>query len=298
MELSKEKILLKSKLFYHYFEPIAEGLSEINYAVIKGEPLSYYAYGDFGKRYFNDIDILVSKEDIKFVRTVLEEYSFVPLSNDRFSRAFCLGFSHQIVPFVKRIGTFSVYIDVNFDVLWGEYLGKQISTKEFLFGTVPMQIHNCYVKTLPHIKFFVQLILHHYKDLNSIYLLATQKTIRLSLFRDLYYYFINNKRYVPLDELLQYCTEMRINDYVYYVLFYTCVLFDNKDLKKYRDAFETNKGRELLNKYGLSEKERREWRVDFIYRLNNGILYDCIKADLSKNEIENIEINKKIFMGV
>lgn len=74
LELSDEKILLKSKLFYHYFEPIAKKLSEINYAIVKGEPLSYYAYGEFGKRYFNDIDLLVSKDDLKFVRIIMALY--------------------------------------------------------------------------------------------------------------------------------------------------------------------------------------------------------------------------------
>ena len=296
MKLSDEKILLKSKLFYHYFEPVAKRLSEINYAIVKGEPLSYYAYGQFGKRYFNDIDLLVSKDDLKTVRMILIENSFMPLREDQFSRVFSLGFSHQIVPFAKRIGSFSIYIDVNFNIFWGEYAGKQISMKEFLNRTVSMQVHNCLIKTLPHIKFFIHIILHHYKDLNSIFLLATQKTIRLSLFQDLFNYFVNNKEYLPLDELFRICTEYNINDYVYYVLFYTCILFDNKDLKKYRDAFKSDQGENLLNKYGLSEKERKEWHIDFHTRLNNGILYDYIKSDLSANEIENIELNKKIFM--
>ena len=297
MKLSDDKIQLKSKLFYHYFEPIANRLSEIDYAIIKGEPLSYYAYGDFGKRYFNDIDLLVSKEDLKCVRAVLEENSFIPVRDDKFARALSLGYSHQIIPYVKRIGSFSVYIDVNFNIFWGEYTGEQVSVKEFLNGTVLMQIYNCTVKTLSPVKFFIQLILHHYKDLNSIYLLSTQKTIRLSLFRDLYYYFVNNVSNIPIDELMKCCTNYKINDYVYYVLFYTCVLFDNEELKKYRDAFRTNQGELLLNKYGLNEKERKEWRIDFDTRLKNGILYDFIKDDLSEAEIRNIEVNRKIFMS-
>ena len=71
MELSDKKILLKSKLFYHYFELVTKSIYETNYAVVKGEPLSYYAYGDFGKRYFNDIDLLVSKEDLNFIKSIL-----------------------------------------------------------------------------------------------------------------------------------------------------------------------------------------------------------------------------------
>lgn len=295
MKLSEDKILLKSKLFYHYFEPVAKQLIGINYAVVKGEPLSYYAYGAFGKRYFNDIDLLVSKKDLTVVRKVLEENSFIPIRKDRFSEAFCLGLSHQIIPYVKHIGSFSVYVDVNFNIFWGEYDGKQISIEEFLSETVPMNIHNCYVRTLPHMKFFIHVILHHYKDLNSIYLLATQKTVRISLFKDLYYYFINNMNKLPLDELLRYCTEHRIKEYVFYVLYYTCILFDNNDLRRYRDAFETNRGLRLLNRYGLSEKEQREWKIDFDTRLNSGVLFDYIKEDLTINELRNIEINKKIF---
>lgn len=68
-------------------------------------------------------------------------------------------------------------------------------------------------------------------------------------------------------------------------------------MKKYRDAFRTNQGELLLNKYGLNEKERKEWRIDFDTRLKNGILYDFIKDDLSEAEIRNIEVNRKIFMS-
>lgn len=296
MELTEEKIMLKSKLFYHYFEPIANALNGINYAVVKGEPLSFYAYGNFGKRYFSDIDLLVSKDDINFVTAVLEENGFESLSKNRFFRAFSYAFSHQIIPFVKRIGNFSVYVDVNFNIFWGEYEGQRIPMNEFLADTVPIQIYKSSTKTLPHIKFFIHLVLHHYKDLNSIFLLASQKTVRVSLFRDMYNYLVNYIMYIPLEELLQYSTKYGINDYVYYMLFYVCVLYDNDEIKKYRDAFRTIKGEGLLNKYGLSDTERKEWRIDFFTRLNEGILYDYIKKDLTLKDKQKIEINKKIFM--
>lgn len=225
----------------------------------------------------------------------MEENSFMPISNDRFSKVFCLGFSHQIVPYVKHIGSFAVYIDVNFDIFWGEYDGKKIPIDEFLSETVQMHIHNCDVKTLSHIKFFIYTILHHYKDLNSIYLLSTQKTVKVSMFKDLYYYFINNIDNLPLDEVISYCTEYNIKEYVFYVLYYTCIVFDNDDLKQYRDALKTTKGMAILNKYGLTEKEQREWNIDFYMRLNAGVLFDYIKDELTPKELQNIEINKRIF---
>ena len=298
LELSDKKILLKSKLFYHYFELVTKSIYETNYAVVKGEPLSYYAYGDFGKRYFNDIDLLVSKEDLNFIKSILGDQLFVPLSNNRFFSAFAMGLSHQTIPFVKNIGSFSVYIDVNHNIFWGEYEGKRIDIEEFLSDTIEMEIYGVKVKTLPPIKAMIQLILHHYKDMNSIFLLATRKSIKYDMFKDIYYLLKNNLDTIPLDKLYAMSAEYEIIPYVFYVLYHTGQVFDDEILKQYIETFRTPEGEALLNCYGLCAKERKEWKCDFNTRLEADNLYDLIKDDLTEKDHEKIAINKRIFMGV
>lgn len=81
-----------------------------------------------------------------------------------------LTFSHQIVLWIKEVSSWGqVFIDLNFDSLWGEYEGKRIDIDEFLTDAVEMDIYGVKVKTLPPIKAMIQLILHHYKDMNSIF---------------------------------------------------------------------------------------------------------------------------------
>ena len=100
--------------------------------------------------------------------------------------------SHQLLPYYSYINNQLICIDLNFDIFWGEYEGKRVDIDEFLCDTIEMDIYGVKVKTLPPLKAMIQLILHHYKDMNSIFLLATRKSIRYDMFKDVYYLLKNN----------------------------------------------------------------------------------------------------------
>lgn len=143
----------------------------------------------------------------------------------------------------------------------------------------------------------IQLILHHYKDMNSIFLLATRKSIKYDMFKDLYYLLKNNRDEITLDKLYAMSSEYEIIPYVYYLLYYSGLLFKDEILDKYIEAFRTSEGEALLNCYGLNESERREWKYDFQTRLECNYLYDLIKNDLTENDLRKIKINRKVFLG-
>ena len=84
---------------------------------------------------------------------------------------------------------------------------------------------------------------------------------------------------------------------MYYILYYTGLLFKDDVLKEYVNTFKTQEGKNLLNCYGLNEAERREWRIDFNTRLEGKILYELIKDDLTERDVEKITLNRKVFMG-
>lgn len=284
------------------FKELSAILSEERYSIIKGLPLSHLAYGSFEKRISKDIDVLISKKSIKRIEDILLNNYFHPIHNIamnlRETKVFLLSMSHQLYPYIKNYDNSAVLIDINHDIFWGEYEGKRIDIEEFLSDTIEMDIFGVKVKTLPPVKALIQLILHHYKDMNSIFLLATRKSIKYDMFKDVYYLLKNNLDTIPLDELYTMSVEYEIIPYVFYVLSHTGQLFNDEILKQYIEAFRTPEGEALLNCYGLCIKERKKWKCDFQTRLESNDLYSLIKDDLTEKDHEKIAINKRIFLGV
>lgn len=264
------------------------------YAVIKGEILSLLAYNHVGMRRAGDIDILTDRFTLSKIESELKYCGFTNRDN-RYARLFCLSASHQLLPYKKVIGAVSVNIDINFDLFWGEYTGKRIDISEFLSDTIKMDIYGCTIKTLPPLKAIVQLILHHYKEMNSIYHLAGHNCINYNMFKDVYYLWKNNQEAISLEKLYAISSEYEIIPIIFYVLYFTNWIFKDTELQKYVDAFRTQEGESLLDYYGLAEKERKPWKVDFQTRLEADNLYEFIEDDLTEADIEKLERNRKIF---
>lgn len=266
------------------------------YAVIKGEPLSYLAYGTFGKRYSSDIDILVSRENRQKTRLILEQHGFINKNHSRQTEIMANIYSHQMLPFCKKSKYEDIYVDINFDVFWGEFTGKRIDIDSFLQDTEDMCIYGCNIKVLPALKTIIQLILHHYKELNSIFHLMTHNCIRKEMFDDIYYMIMNNKEMISAENLYNSCFSYGMVEYAYYMLYYTELIHPDKGLDKYTKLFFTEKGSELLNYYGLSEDERKEWDIDFFTRLNNHDITEHIKNRLDKSDKDKLERNIEAFL--
>lgn len=273
-----------------------DSISSCNYANIKGEALSVLAYGKTGVRKSNDIDILTSRKDFGYIENALLNDGYHSNTN-RVSRIMLLTQSHQIAPYVRKTGQIELNIDINFDIFWGEYTGNRIELEDFLSDTIEMEIYGVKVKSLPPLKAMIQLILHHYKDMNSLFLLATRKSIKYEMFKDVYYLLKNNLEAISLDKLYEISAEYEIIPYVYYVLYHTGQLYNDEILQQYIEEFKTLEGEILLNCYGLNESERREWRCDFKTRLEAENLYDLIKYDLTERDQEKIAINRRVFLG-
>ena len=294
----EEKILhYRNKQYYSLFKKILDsGCENLNYSVVKGDALSKLAYGRVNQRFYNDVDVIVSRANLKELNYILFKCGYEQREHSREENILFLSASHQTLPYTCKHNYLT--IDINFDILWGEYEGKRIDIEEFLSDTIEMEIYGVKVKTLPPLKAMIQLILHHYKDMNSLFLLATRKSIRYDMFKDVYYLLKNNLDAIPLDKLYAMSAEYEIIPYVFYVLYYTGQIFDDDLLKQYIEAFRTQEGEALLNCYGLCKKERREWKCDFKTRLDSDNLYDLIKEDLTERDKKKIAINKRVFLGI
>lgn len=280
------------------FRELGKILKEITfrYAVIKGEALSLQAFGREGRRISSDIDILISRKNVASLENTLKEYGFQPSVTSRTDKVLLMTSSHQSATWSKLINPWTnITLDINFDIFWGEYEGERVDIDSFLADTVSKDIFGVRLETLPPLKAFVHLALHNYKDLNSVYLLSICERINQRMFDDLYQLLKNNADDISVERLLLYCREIHVVPYVYYMLYYINLLFDDNLVKEYIGAFETPFGNELLNCYGLCDKERRPWRIDFHERLNCDNIYELIKPDLSEHDLKKISVNKRIF---
>lgn len=271
-------------------------LKDIEYAHIKGEALSILAYGTVGKRNSSDIDILIPRKNITITEKFLNESGFKHQCISRADRIMLLSSSHQSLPWNKKINSvLSVTVDLNHDLFWGEYTGRRIDISEFISDTIEMEIYGCKVKSLSPLKAMVQLILHHYKEMNSIYHLAGHNSINYNMFKDVYYLWKHNQKSISLETLYAISLKYEIVPYVFYVLYFTNCIFQDVMLQQYVYNFQTAEGELLLDYYGLAEKERKPWKVDFQTRLQTDNIYELIRNDLTKEDFEKLERNRQIF---
>lgn len=259
--------------------------------------MSIAAYGRIGQRYSSDVDLFVSLKNVTMIKTLLLFYGFDILNDDRFDQVVAMSSTHQSIPYLKIVNRIKIEVDINHNLFWGEYRGKRIDIDEFLANTIEIDVYSCKIKTLAPLKAMIQLILHHYKEMNSIYHLGGHNCINYNMFKDVYYLWKNNQETISLDKLYDMSLDYEIIPYVFYILHFTNQIFNDSDLEKYVKTFNTSEGVSLLDYYGLADKERKQWKVDFKTRLETENLYDLIKDDLTENDFEKLERNRKIFGG-
>ena len=285
------------RLQYNFIKEVLAELEEnkLNYVIVKGCPLAYYKTGNHGSRLSGDIDILLDRQDIKKASEILENNGFKnAYKPSRAERVLMVSNSHQILPFYKEIGKLSVEIDVNFDLFWGEYRGKRIPVAEFIEDSVCMEIFGRKIRTLSPLKMILQVILHHYKELNSLFYLTGRCGIKRRMFEDIY---LLCKRYefeISVDKLFAICNDYEIIPYAFYMFYYTKQVFGDDILDPYIDKFRTESGEELLNYYGLTKEERKIWKMDFMTRLDADVS-KYIYQEMTERERSKLEFSKKLF---
>lgn len=72
-------MMYKSRLTYKEIEPVLQDLSAIKYSIIKGEALSVAAYNATGMRTSSDVDILVSRKNLRIIE---KNYRISALKNN------------------------------------------------------------------------------------------------------------------------------------------------------------------------------------------------------------------------
>lgn len=286
---------------YKHAKPLFDALQFHEYAVIKGAVLSNQIYSSPFIRHSGDLDILIHRHDLDYVKQVLLNNGFVQgrVVDDRiepFTRKeliFQASQSHQTAPFVKETGNKLcpfINFDLNTSVYWGEY--DQKCNMDLVLSEVEETslLGYSFKKLSPEME-FISLCLHHYKDMNSIYLLA-MGNLQLSLFCDIFYYLKNTS--LDIDKLYSLSTELNALPYVYYCIWYTDMLFKADFLQPFIMKFKSPEGILLLRTFGLCDQERHEWRIDFYDRLFSPSFRTEFYSSLSEKERDKIKLNRTL----
>ena len=270
------------------------------YAVIKGAVLSSVAYGDPILRVSGDIDILIHRRDMDEAKHFLKECGFVQgrvtetgiVPFTRKEIIYQTTMSHQTAPFIKvttnKLCPY-VNLDVNLDILWGES-EQRADMDEVLAHRQRYSLFDvdCY-KLIPEME-FVALCLHHYKDMNSIYLLS-KGSLRLELFCDIYFYL---RRLQPsASRILDLSRKLNVGRYIYVCLAHTMEIFNDSLMDPYIKMLENERDETLLETFGLNERERKRWEIPLFQRLFHSNLPQYLQGLLTASDMEKIRINQE-----
>lgn len=303
-----ERVYEKNKLWFMQLRPVFELMEKENivYAIIKGQILSKIAYGKEGYRDSSDIDILISSEDINRVFEILEKNGFTQAVYDSYGNLremtrkekILIANSHQTVPYVKKISDNNcVNIDINVDLFWGEYEGERIDIKHILQKqTVYLDIYGMKVKTLNKLYNFIEVCLHHYKEMNAVYSFKYHNPFTTAMFEDIFRLFMKLSE-SEVSELISLCTKYSLNNFLYYVLYYTSKVFSEKRISLFCQKIKTIEAVDGLTMYGLCESERKEWMLPFESRMNVENIYKEILPFLERKEIKKANSVLSIFGG-
>lgn len=272
----------------------------IPYAHIKGAALSQRIYSNPAYRSSGDIDLLVppaysnqaklALERAGFIQGKLVNGKIIPYTREKL--IYQKSFSHQLAAFIKATGDKLcpfVNIDVNLDIMWGESKLK-IDITEFVSHTEPIELYGAKLRRLQPVWEFISLCTHHYKDMNSIYLLC-DRGLSLAEYCDIYFYLLNVSP--DASKLADVAKQYQLSEYIYYCIYYANEIFDNERLSEYLNKLETERARELLNSYGLDISERCEWKIPIYDRLFDAGFRNRFAITLSEEQIRKVKINRQ-----
>lgn len=294
-----ERNILVGKVRYMELKAICNDICGFQYAIIKGEPLSILLYGEEGRRISSDIDFLVERSNVSRLEEILVKHGFhtSDSASKRVNRVLSMSGSHQIASYCKKVLGIDIVIDINFDVFWGEYTGRRIDTTFLLNNVKKITAYGVDVFTLNSVFSCIQLVLHHYKEMNSLYHLLNGKGITYKKMQDIHDMFkkIQNDEELTRD-LVNTVYEYKLEEFFYYILIYTKEIYPESDhLMKFITLFHTERGEKSIDEYGLDESEKHKWNLPIIERFSPEITVNFVKGNLSEKEKKKIEREKNIF---
>jgi len=133
--------------------------------------------------------------------------------------------------------------------------------------------------------------MHHYKELNSIYLLW-ERGINKTELDEVYLYV--RKNVMDLEYLYSLCMKYGVSDYIYFCISKANLFYCNSMLNELSKKFESGTGKELLECFGLCDSERKQWNVDFRTICEAGDIKMYMEPLLTAEDFRKIELNERM----
>ena len=294
-----QKNIYRGYLTFQCLKPFFERLNELQimYAVIKGDALSLQVYNQVGIRTYSDVDILICRGDVSIVINILKKLGFSSRFEENIlnkKNRVLTTLSHQIMPYVKEYRGVTVEIDINLDLFWGEYRGKRINVVPILQRTCKKSIYESVVNVLSIQDAFIELCLHHYKDLNSLDHLLKRNPYKKKRFEDVYWMIKNNSVFTP-SYVRRIANKYGVVPYIYYVLKSTSYVIMDNYLDPFLQTLWDPEGERLLEYYDLANPKK--WGISFYERLENDNLKEYIEENLTiydRQRLDFVEASYRI----
>lgn len=228
---------------------------KIPYAILKG----FSFIGDLWSRkgivyrYFSDVDLLVSKKDLKQIHTILSKNNYVQgeikenkiVKAERSALIYWALNSHQIHEYTKFSKysnvscIFRLNIDINTTIFEGGKIIPPIKTEELLKNTISKNISDkVKIICLNYTYGLIQLCYHFYKDMHYENLVDSNTSCNLMKFCDLREFVLAYRDNINWNEFKNIIKKNNIEKQVLFPLFMVSSFYDDLNLDKCFNDFD------------------------------------------------------------
>lgn len=292
----------KLKKIYEILDIIHKefGNNNVKYWIIKGVGLAQYTDSDKYKRDFNDIDIVVEKNNLnRAVEIMINhgfEYSFDSQIVDKIESLECyeLGFFYPFTEGGSLSKTMNNKISVEIKIGTSSIKNEKF-IKYLLGNSVIRKINNVKTNILNINDTFILLCTNIYYNIEMEF-----AKLKIRDLFDLYYFITNNQEKLNFKYISYICRKYKISHELYRVLSLTNDVYHNLTSKTIIKIFKDDMKKYNLRIYHKYDNgSLRDWNIDFIdimldknARTSEMYYEHAVKTYTSRN----INFNKKIYI--
>ncbi len=242
---------------------ISEKLNKnnIKHVFLKGAILNFELFS-YGSRASNDIDLLISKNDIDMVTKILKSIGFKQgkfdyennkiLEYSENEKKAILNDRGETAPFIKLCNlpvAKTIDVDINFSLDWTSN-GTEELVNKFLDNRIliknPSTGKEIYAPCYEHN--FIELCLHFYKDSALIDIIKKRKILDLYKFVDIYYFIMKFCKKININKLYSEISKNKLDSYIFFTLTYIISIFPDAKTEKIKKLLKMLKPKnDILN---------------------------------------------------
>ncbi len=206
--------------------------ADFPYALLKGAYLLTHLYEE-GDRTSNDVDILVSEQNVGKCKELLVKHGFVQgwILDDKFIKAkrsdiimSKMNYG-ETIPFIKETEYGFIKADVNFSFDYKPMEDESILL-EMLSRTIRLPYRETVIQTLDEADFIIHLCLHLYKEATTSEWVFRRKDLNLYKFNDLYLLMKNIETPNLFENLIERVNRYGVNKQCYYAFLNAATIFE------------------------------------------------------------------------